>query len=1287
MREHGPTVVLAAALLAVLGIRVAAPDRPATAEAGAAKESKPARSGPEAPAGSDQDDTFWGPLAAFRRTHAVGLAAGGGGPTFEGKSVWPGFPDVEGWDLHTLLVTLPDPVDSTSAYQFDTVVDALQRAVETRGYVLDRYYYPWSGQKGKAAGEKEGPLELTAGAPRLTTGELRLTVREADKGRRFEREPGALLFRAAFRSDDHPPPGRQGRLLLVLLVGETATAGAHKEALTAGLRLVARSAGYRLSGTAPLLGPFFSGGQVSLAAAVRGWAREDVHRLGVPALRVLGAPPPLAPLLAACALAPGNAKDLRIMSGSATGVDVPALTDSCRPAAVSFEATVVPDIDIVVALLDHLRLVEWDRQSHSFVFRDVACLSESNTAFGRNLLDKLKARYELERPNPGRPPAPDPQPAGRRHGLTVLPFPLHISDVRAAYGKGGDAAAVNTLSLPSFGKNLRVPLEAGKPPRDTEPSLEPAMAAVQSERVLSGLLNTIAQERFRYAIIAASDVKDRLFLASQLRLHAPDTRLLFVGGDLLLSHPDYRADLRGAVVGSSYPLYLPNQHWSFPARGDVRHLLFPGDAEQGCYNATVFLLGGDPDDLLDYGPPFPSLQRGPWPRKPPVWISVLGQEGPQPLTAVPTGAIVSYTAEVPPAAFRPPERAEARPPAGQPPEFRATSTGLWIVPTLGVALLLLTVALGYADLGGGARRSFWRPRGPGQWVYPLTCLVAVFGVYVYVAGVWSIPAWQVWRLPSSPVAWKWWHGIAPTVAGLLFLGFVGLVVCSAAAAAWADREATAKALRAWGAWLATRRGLLRAALLLAAALALVLAWRAWDWFPNAVAVVVIVTLLALVRVGPTQYRLLLLVVFLVTVVTLYLWRNWPPRYYPSGEVEQLFCFERATSLASGVSPVVPVLLLGLAFFWWGWRHLKRLWLLEEHKVKPPFPPGGTFAKVKACADKAWGHLVSPHSAGGTWAPLIWLALFFTFCRVAGRFVPSVEGTFYDALILFALALFAVLLVDAVLHLIATWHALAELLRALGGLRHLNAAFKRLPPEATRLFGLYLSSERPGRETHMPLRQQQQRRLVADFPAARAGLHAALALGPGPSCWRGLAPLNLLAPGLDQDLTTTARRCLVMLSRVWTNAAARAALTGPLSGAAGDWVAAAEEFAALEVVAYLSQYFVQLRNLLWFLWGGPLLMLFAVSSYPFQPQGLWLLFAGGLVAIVTGVVLWIITAIERDAVVSTVLHTDPDKVNFHWAFLGHVLKYALPLLGIVVAASSDVSDLLHAWIDPVLRVIR
>jgi hypothetical protein len=136
-----------------------------------------------------------------------------------------------------------------------------------------------------------------------------------------------------------------------------------------------------------------------------------------------------------------------------------------------------------------------------------------------------------------------------------------------------------------------------------------------------------------------------------------------------------------------------------------------------------------------------------------------------------------------------------------------------------------------------------------------------------------------------------------------------------------------------------------------------------------------------------------------------------------------------------------------------------------------------------------------------------------------------------------------------------------------------------------------------------------------------------------------------------------------------------------------WLTHAQAFVALEVVVYLSQFFVQLRNMALFLALAPLLMLFAVSSYPFQPQRMWLLLAAGLVGIVTVVLVRIVIQMERDELLSRISGTTPDQLNFHWPFFSRVLLYAVPLLGVLVASSSNVSDLIHAWLDPLLQMLK
>src|SRR5262245_53198893 len=61
------------------------------------------------------------------------------------------------YKLEFLVATLPDPVESQLSYLFDRNLDAIQRAIESDDYVLDRYDFPWQEQNGGSEeGDKSG---------------------------------------------------------------------------------------------------------------------------------------------------------------------------------------------------------------------------------------------------------------------------------------------------------------------------------------------------------------------------------------------------------------------------------------------------------------------------------------------------------------------------------------------------------------------------------------------------------------------------------------------------------------------------------------------------------------------------------------------------------------------------------------------------------------------------------------------------------------------------------------------------------------------------------------------------------------------------------------------------------------------------------------------------------------------------------------------------------------------------------------------------------------------------
>jgi hypothetical protein len=1321
MRDKGPPAFVAI-LLALVGIRIALPDsralpkpetKPEPTAAGADKDSR----------GEDEDeqdegDTVRGPVERFRHT---GLE----------KPKPEALPSVPGWEIRSLIGCVPDPINSSSGDRFDSLVDAIQRAVETQGYVLQDFYYPWPQRQRKengtprakaspAAAEDAVELKWGHGALKLTFGRGKQT------GPRYRSEPGVLLFRRRRDAEGHSD---KGRLLLVFLVGETATAGIHKRAFATSLRLIAKSPECQPQVAIRVLGPYFSGSQVSLERVLRGWADEQGFSAG--------------------RCADGRPLTVRIVSGSATGIDKSKLECILRPrGVVSFHATIIPEDIVVRKLLVYANLAE--ERGDTLEFKgDVAVLFESNTTFGHRAI-----RWKEDSMGKGRP--------------VFFPFPLQISEVRAAYQQATGPTKGDVVRLPSFGSKLHLSPDKGRGNRETEPSLTPAMTAVLSERVLNTALNTITNERFRYVLIVATDPKDVLFLAGLVHNQCPRSRLLLCCNDLLHTHPDYNPDLRGSLVAATYPLYPRNQWWSFPFREAEGRLAFPGDAEQGYYNAAIALMirpalaplgastAGLPASLagmgpllaaaalvpgrldlpsralLEYGPPFPSGLPDCWERgKPPVWIGIIGQGRVFPVAV--------YRAGDDDYVFP----AEVIDETGA--SFVPIHTTLWIIPVL--ALILWLGYVGLACCHVVRRRSLWGkepldasaptlskllwPPVAGsphvslrrrQLVYGLTCVVSVLVPYAYVTFVWLIPPWHHFRFGDrSPVDFRPpWGWIMPGI--LLLVPFVLAVLLLVS---WAKNYSPgALFLRVTLLFLPRLVLLVLVGLAVLVPLAFILLvvplerlWLAGLFVVAAGALWAAVRFLDLVppassprrqQAGADRWpqrflghqRALLFVLFVFSVLFTYLFRYGSPFPRSSAHGELLFFFDRATSLANGVTPVLPVLLLGLSFYCWGYVNLRRVDLLCRHSTASPFAPDkfGALSREDKTAVK---DLESPRLAlGNTWAALAGLALYFIFCRLASGFVPSVDGVVTESLLLLGLAVLSLFVVTGLLHLLKLWQSVRKFLEAVASLP-LKRAFERMPTGAN-LFGPYLSSRPAGPSgRHLSIRHQRRDDLKREFDNLRETLGERLwGILDLHDCDRAELEWSLAQP---DSLGDTARTYSGLLEHVWRRPWLAEKLFGAEAVEEGEqgkappadeetpvrqWLARVEDFVALETVAYLNQFLFQLRNMmLVFLIPAPVLLLLAVSSYPFQPQRMWLLLSAVLVVGVAVSTIWILIQVERNEVLSRVLNTTPHRLNFHWGFIGHFLLAAAPLLAIPVIASSDVSNLVHAWLDPVLQLTK
>jgi hypothetical protein len=111
----------------------------------------------------------------------------------------------------------------------------------------------------------------------------------------------------------------------------------------------------------------------------------------------------------------------------------------------------------------------------------------------------------------------------------------------------------------------------------------------------------------------------------------------------------------------------------------------------------------------------------------------------------------------------------------------------------------------------------------------------------------------------------------------------------------------------------------------------------------------------------------------------------------------------------------------------------------------------------------------------------------------------------------------------------------------------------------------------------------------------------------------------------------------------------------------------EEFIVGRMVNLLAIIFPLIQNLAYFVLAGLLLMLLAVTSYPFQPRNEFLFFNWVVILSFMGTVFWIFMQMDRDTILSLLNDTVPGQVNFSRELALKVVLYvAVPLLALLGA---------------------
>jgi hypothetical protein len=360
------------------------------------------------------------------------------------------------------------------------------------------------------------------------------TGADATQDRFAQKAPGIMLFRGR---DPHS-------LALVFLVVESSRTGIQKDAFREALDLTADLHEASLESTVSILGPSFSGSVESLRLGLLNWRKSR-----------------------------GDLLQFRAASGSATAS---GLEDVFEGMNVDFCRAVLPD-DVL-----HDKAFNFLRDKMGWDLGKVALLTEADTAYGQKFLEKEKAEQG------GRE---------RRHEpLVIIPFPSHISDLRNALEveeKARKTAPATTIPIDH--PVLTLDLSGREQTGDLTPTFSP-LTTYSNDLMLSNLLGTIAREGIRYVGIVATDVKDKLFLAEEVRRLAPDVVLFTFDNNLLYAYPQYAETMDGMLVFSSSPLFTQGAPWLPPSPEDrqgVQRRQFSGEFQQGVFEAVRYLLGAD----------------------------------------------------------------------------------------------------------------------------------------------------------------------------------------------------------------------------------------------------------------------------------------------------------------------------------------------------------------------------------------------------------------------------------------------------------------------------------------------------------------------------------------------------------------------------------------------------------------------------------------------------------------------------------------------------------------------
>jgi hypothetical protein len=544
-------------------------------------------------------------------------------------------PAVASGRLSFVIALVANPVQTHLPLLFDRTIEVIQQAAQDENYAYDSSWFPWNhtAKSYDLLSDQEEALELEAklqeqpGIVVFRRGldkELVDSLYTSCEGevRRGELDPkcGDALERSKSSSKKFGESYEEG--LVVFVVAEQPTGGISDVEFENALRWMEVLRANHTDEPLRILGPTFSGSLPSLARELEAKtipqspSRVLVNVFQQYSCGIL--------IYSGSTSSEGSVRWFQLFLARHEGLRNAGPNQEAR---LRFRTLYESDSLMTDRFLCYLH-------HEGYQLGKVAILSEDETAFGRE--PSRESGKSAQPGSVGNKTSPAHSgcwdQANPEESPIYLYYPRDIATLRSAYeqqsifsaGKPQGNAPTSTLrgdlSEPASSEHDTVRTYAGQ------------LTPLGQESVLFGIANVLNAKYIEFVILRSSNTLDQLFLSEFLRRSYPGGRVVIDGSDLLFRRGMQGASLRGVLLLSPYPLLSWTQDSipKFHGSSSRSYRVFDQDATEGLYIAARELL--DPSGVTasvpvsDYAPPRWALKDGDYVenRRPATWLAVVG---------------------------------------------------------------------------------------------------------------------------------------------------------------------------------------------------------------------------------------------------------------------------------------------------------------------------------------------------------------------------------------------------------------------------------------------------------------------------------------------------------------------------------------------------------------------------------------------------------------------------------------------------------------------------------------